>query len=414
MADGDYEKLAAREAELSRLTRLMKEARSKKSPKALVLGFGASGASAKALLEKQGWRVGVLDEARKISKEEENSLLDGATLAIVSPGLALNHLWLEECRKRKIPLKSELQLGVEELRRRGVKLIAITGSKGKSSIVKLVAQALGGVPCGNYGLPVSAVGETPWAVVEVSSFQMETTNLPPDAFEIAAILNLQLDHLDRHGTKEIYHGLKRKLLGFAKVAISCENLDFASGESLFSGSYFDSGPLRKNAAIAVEILRAAGIDDKSIADNFTSFEPLKHRCQRLGVFDQILYIDDSKATSIAALAAGVEMAPPPVRLIAGGLEKGDDPKDAISSLTRRVKKVYTIGHAAEIFARAWRDSVDCEICGTLENAVRIARQEAEEGETILLSPGAASYDQFKSFGERGDAFADLVKKGKER
>ena len=99
-----------------------------------------------------------------------------------------------------------------------------------------------------------------------------------------------------------------------------------------------------------------------------------------------------------------------IRLIAGGLPKGDDPKYAIAPLTRRVKKVYLIGRCAEEFRSAWSDAVDCEVCETMERAVEAAKREAEKGDTVLLSPGTASFDQFKSFGERGDVFASLVKK----
>ena len=125
--------------------------------KALVLGKGLSGRSAKAALEADGREVDVAD---------------GYDLVVASPGLHV---------------MSELEYGVRRLRERGVRLLAVTGSKGKSSVVKVVADALNGaglraVPCGNYGLPVSEVGDCDWAVVEVSSFQLETTNLPPDSF----------------------------------------------------------------------------------------------------------------------------------------------------------------------------------------------------------------------------------------
>ena len=101
-----------------------------------------------------------------------------------------------------------------------------------------------------------------------------------------------------------------------------------------------------------------------------------------------------------------------VRLIAGGLPKGDDPKNALPILTERVKKVYLIGQSAELFSAAWSGDVDCEVCGTLDRAVESVMREAVKGETALLSPGAASFDQFANFGERGDVFAALVKKGK--
>ena len=405
--------------------------------RALVLGYGRSGKAAEALLKAQGVEAVVLadDERDRIEGE-------GFDFAVVSPGIALTHPWVVETRRRDIPLKSELQLGCEELKRRGWKLLAVTGSKGKSSVVKVVADAInlaGGyaVPCGNYGLPVCEVADnrtieqseqsnnSPWAVVEVSSFMMETKELPFDTFEAAAILNLQEDHLDRHGSVGVYHGLKRKLLGMTRHPIEADGSSFdkRSGDRfpiLWAGSYFDNEILSGNATIAVELMRAAGLDDKMIAQAFRGFEPLPHRMNLVAEIGGVRYIDDSKATSLAALIAGVKMASSgnrtieqsnnrTIRLLAGGLPKGDDPKMALATLTERVKKVYLIGQSAEAFFAVWSGAVDCEICGTMEQAVEKARCEAEKGETVLLSPGTASFDQFKSYGERGDVFARLVK-----
>lgn len=379
----------------------------------LVLGYGRSGKAAETLLKRQGYSVTVLDDkAHNLTIPQARNV---PAFAVVSPGIALTHPWIRECRARGIRLVSELQLGVEELRRRGVKMLAVTGSKGKSSVVKLVADALGGVPCGNYGVPVCEVALAAtaprWAVVEVSSFQLETTELPPDAFEAAAILNLQEDHLDRHGSVEEYHALKRRLLDFAREAFECAAPD---ASALMRGSYFDNDILRLNGSIAVALMRVAGLDDDALRRAFADFKPLPHRMNVVLVRDGVTYIDDSKATSIAALAAGVTMAGRNIRLIAGGLGKGDDAKIALSPLRDRVKKVYTIGRSAESLVSAWSGAVPCQVCGTLESAVAEVLRDVEVGDCVLLSPGAASFDQFNSFGERGDIFADLVKKGKDK
>ena len=418
--------------------------------RALVLGYGRSGKAAEALLKAQGVESVVLadDERDRIKGE-------GFDFAVVSPGIALTHPWIVEAKRRGIPLKSELQLGCEELKRQGWKLLAVTGSKGKSSVVKVVADAINlagmrAVACGNYGTPVCEVavedlrretgdGAERWAVVEVSSFMMETTDLPADTFEAAAILNLQEDHLDRHGSVEVYHGLKRKLLTMAKVP-----LDFSKEKSRFDlwkhgkdkgslyylDSYFHNEILVVNGEAAYQLMREVrpelGIE--ALRRAFREFEPLPHRMSLVAEIGGVRYIDDSKATSLAALEAGVKMAGRGplglrrllvrfglpswrrrVRLVAGGLPKGDDPKTVLSTLTERVKKVYLIGQSAEAFCAAWQGAVDCEICGTMERAVEKARREAEKGETVLLSPGTASFDQFKSYGERGDVFARLVK-----
>ena len=347
--------------------------------KALVLGRGKSGEAAAAVLRAQGCDV---------------EFAEGFDCVVASPG---------------IPVKSELQLGCEELKRRGWKLVAITGSKGKSSVVKLVAEAIGGIPCGNYGRPVSDLIREPpgWAIVEVSSFQLETTALDPDTFEAVTILNLQEDHLNRHGCVEVYHAIKRRLLTMTRHVIGSDDVSEKDLE-LLKTSYFDNGVLRENGLKAIGLLRVMGLNDSQIMRAFRDFKPLPHRMNLIAEIEGVRYIDDSKATSIAALIAGVQMAGAAVRLIAGGQAKGDDPLCACSTLTERVKKVYLIGQSAEAFLSAWQGAVRCEVCGTLARAVERARCEAVKGETVLLSPGTASFDQFHSFEERGECFARLI------
>ena len=370
------------------------------SRRALVLGRGASGEAAAAELRRLGYDV---------------EFAEDLALVVASPG---------------VQVKSELQLGCEELRGRGWRLLAVTGSKGKSSVVKVVADALNlagmkAVPCGNCGRPVcDLVGEEPgWAVVEVSSFQLETTQLAADTFEASVVLNVQEEHLDRHGDMSVYYELKHRLAAMSRRHMEGwereppdmleSNQSFAGFRALIAGSYFDNDVLRANGAYAVALMRAAGLRDEQIRRGFESFEPLPHRFQTVAEVGGVRYVDDSKATSIAALVAGVAMCgASPVRLVAGGLPKGDDPKNALPILTERVKKVYLIGQSAEVFSSAWSGAVDCEVCGTLERAVESVKREAVKGETALLSPGAASFDQFTSFGERGEVFASLVKKGK--
>ena len=379
---------------------------------AIVLGNGRSGRAAAELLRREGAHVVVLDG----DAAWPGGMWD---MCVTSPGIPLGHPWQTAARAAGVRVISELQLGASRWKGR---TLAVTGSKGKSSVVKLIADTLNlagvsAVPCGNYGTPLCEVvnrggGEADaWAVVEVSSFQMETTDdFHPDA---AAILNLQEDHLDRHGSVAAYHALKRKLLAGARLAFDESSLrslelDGPASRALLRGSYFDNEILRANGLIAIALLRVAGLDDAQIAAGFRAFAPLPHRMQHVAERDGVRYVDDSKATSLAALAAGVAMCGGPVRLIAGGLAKGDNPKTVIPRLRSTVKKVYLIGRCADQFLSAWREAVPCEACGTLDRAVEAARRDAVAGETVLLSPGAASFDQFDSYGVRGDAFASFV------
>lgn len=375
----------------------------------LVLGGGVSGMAAAAAAHEDGYDVA--------TAADDTRLPDGDFLfAVVSPGIDARHCWFRELAGRGIPAKSELQFGCERLAADGWELYAVTGSKGKSSVVKLVAGAIGAVACGNYGVAVSSLrGRCGKAVVEVSSFMMEHTLLPRDTFKACLVLNLQSDHLDRHGDIRVYHALKRKLLDFTRCPIDASGGRKPSddAERFFKGSYFDNAVLRQNAVSAIELMRVAGADDAAVAAAFSSFEPLPHRMQNICERGGVRYIDDSKATNLEALSAALRMCQPgSVRLIAGGTAKGDDPAGIIFDLTKQVKKVYLIGCCAEVFFQAWSGAVDCEICGTLENAVGAAKRDVIPGETVLLSPGAASFDQFKNFGERGDRFAQLVKQGR--
>jgi UDP-N-acetylmuramoylalanine--D-glutamate ligase len=445
---------------------------------ALVLGAGVSGEAAARLLLARGGRVTVLDEN---GREEVAARLrtagaecvfggtgvrvpppvaDGTTapdVCVVSPGFALGHPWVAECRRRGIPLISELELGG---RYWSGKLLAVTGSKGKSSLVKLCADALNGAgvgasPAGNYGIPLCRLAlerpELAWAVVEVSSFQMEHTwTFSP---EIAVLLNFQADHLDRHADMAEYKALKLKLFsamrpgslallpaGFdagdaVPAGVVCERFGaapFAAGTANpdwmytdhavtrpevachlgidLRGSWFDNEVLGAAAAAGAAALTRAGLDARQIQAGFAGFQPLPHRVQEVAVSGRgVRFVDDSKATSLAATAAALRMVRKPVRLIAGGLLKEKDLDGIKELLTQTTKKVYLIGQCAEQMFQAWSASVPCEACGTLERAVASAARESQSGETVLLSPGTASFDQFTSYRERGERFAELVR-----
>ena len=283
---------------------------------ALVFGAGKSGAAAAGLLRRVGAEGRVLDGG--------DAYPDGTwDLAVTSPGVPLTHPWQVAARAAGVPVISELELGARHF---AGKMLAVTGSKGKSSVVKLVADGLNAagvtaVACGNYGTPLCEVAlmepQPAWAVVEVSSFQMETTH--PEHFRpvAAAILNLQEDHLDRHGSVEAYHALKRKMLEGAARAVAAAR----AWDDCLAGSYFDNDVLRPNGEVAAALMDAAGLPRDAIARAFATFVPLAHRMQKVADIKGVSYIDDSKATSLAALAAGVRMAQgarsePSVRLIA--------------------------------------------------------------------------------------------------
>jgi UDP-N-acetylmuramoylalanine--D-glutamate ligase len=399
---------------------------------ALILGYGVSGKAAERLLNSKGIETTVLNN------EDEFPQGKNFDFAITSPGIPLNHKWHLECNLKGIPIASELSLAAKFWRGH---IMAITGSKGKSSIVKLIADTLNNsglvaTACGNYGLPFCDVAfeshtTNDWAIVEVSSFQMETTEKEDFHPDFAAAVNLQEDHIDRHGSVDVYHECKLKLLESANIAFvsrGCKAVvkgGYLSAsqmrgnvketeeisESFINGTYFGNSILKMNAECAISLMKCVGLSDEEIISGLRNFKPLPHRMCVIGEWNGVKYIDDSKATSLAAMVAAIKMAEngKPIHLIAGGLAKGDDPNFITKDLSKSVKKVYLIGSCANQFFEAWKNDVPCKICETLDRAVDEVMRNVCTQETVLLSPGTASFDQFKSYGARGDMFASLVR-----
>lgn len=429
---------------------------------ALVLGLGRSGLAAARLLRRRGIAVTVVDAkepAPDVAAELEAlgaerlapcgpGLDRTAGLAVVSPGIAASGSWVTGLRARGVPVISEVELGW--LCRGSAKVLAVTGSNGKSTLVKLCAEALarGGlkaVPCGNYGLPVCEAvtqGDWDWLVIEISTFQLETV----DAFrpDIGILLNLYPNHLDRHGSMEAYAALKGRLFSDMRAGdtalVGDEALArlprpafgggalrlFGLGETCayrykdgcvaradgtsvsFIGTPFENAVLGAAAAAAAGALEAAGVAAGALEEAAAGFVMLPHRMQPVRTLGGVRFVNDSKATNLAALGAALTMSRFPVRLIAGGLLKEADLGFIKDLLAKKCVKVYGIGKTASLLEKEWGDCVPFENCQDLGRAVRTAWQEAKEGDTVLLSPGCASFDQFRNFEERGARFICIV------
>ena len=408
-----------------------------------ILGAGRSGGAARALLESKGFRTIVLDG-------DDSFPVCRVSLAVASPGIPDGHPWFAECARRRVRVIAELELGYLFWHGR---ILAVTGSKGKSSVVKLCAGAISATgraaaPCGNYGTPLSELAMAPephgWAVVEASSFQLQrTTHFRP---EIAVLLNLQADHLDRHGTMKEYASAKFRLFarfdgaddaaiieaGALRDALEMgvrEATRLTAGKAVQAASpggivvlgradetealeaqagYFANPVLAPAARAAAVALAAAGVGRDAVLAAFAGFEPLQHRMQKIAERGGVVYIDNSKATSLAALAASLEMAGRPARLIAGGRLKEKNLEAVKSIVAKFAKKVYLIGEASERLFLAWGDAVPCEKCGGMQGAVAAAARDARAGEAVLLAPGCASFDQYGGCDERGRDFAVCV------
>jgi UDP-N-acetylmuramoylalanine--D-glutamate ligase len=416
---------------------------------ALILGYGRSGQAAERLLCAEGVKTTVL--AQETSGDSDLfRLLDECAfdICITSPGFSLLHPWICAVRSAGIPLLSELELGWS--RHKG-KTIAVTGSNGKSTAVKwifdaLVAAGKTAVIGGNYGIPAcEAVIERPdaeWLVLEVSSFQLETVH--SFRAEVAVVLNVLPNHLDRHKTMEVYRSTKARIFSASREDDVCivpnelleafrsdvgaghrwvsfgstSDADFffekgqvcQDSETIvdLSGTLFDSTILGSCTGAAVSAAcMAAGVPAEAIERAARSFEPLPHRLQRVGELGGVAYVNDSKATNLAAMAAGVLACGKNIHLIAGGLPKESDYTFVKEILAERVRSIYLVGKASHAMYQAWGGVCACVECGSLEVAFSAARNGAMPGDTVLLSPGCASFDQFRSFAERGECFMAL-------
>ncbi len=432
--------------------------------KALVLGCGRSGAGAARMLSREGAQVVVLDAKRTPELDERAAELGAAGIAVelgatsvprgdfdvcvVSPGVPDTSAWVSEARARGIRCLSELELGWSRLT---CPVIAVTGSNGKSTAVKWLAESLEAAGhtafiAGNYGTSVcetamSASGFT-HAVLEVSSFQLEIV----DQFgpQVGLLLNILPNHLDRHGDMETYMEIKARLfarMGQEQTAVVPEDLarrmcelsgarthwvTFGAGRTAeyrydagrivhsgdriadLSGTLFANDILGVTAAGVVAGLRALNVAERFAVDAARRFKPLPHRMQKVAQIKGVTFVNDSKATNLAALEAAVRMAAGRVRLIAGGLAKETDFKRVKEILAERVACVYLIGKSAEGMFSAWSASVPCNLCGTLDKAVQAAWSDAKPDETILLAPGCASFDQFRNYEERGETFVGHI------
>lgn len=407
-----------------------------------ILGAGRSGIAAAKLtaMKKYGMgRVysevrpdeGGLKELKSIGYEWSDRLDDlmEDPLVIVSPGFALDHPWIRELTARDILLLSELQWGRNDLEG---EVIAVTGSLGKTSMV-LLAEALlkdagyAVTVSGNIGTPVSEIALTKpkgdFHVVEVSSFQLELTDkLKPDR---AVCLNLFPNHLDRHGSMEVYAGIKARLFDGmtdkqtavwpevypVEVRTDARRMDPKEIQlPELAGTRFASGPLRENLRMLMAGLRGIeGVDAMRQEAVIRAFRFPEHRLQDLDIPGAGRVIDDSKSTCLTATSAALMSVPGRVHLVMGGLDKGEDLHQLDHLFRERNPRVYVFGASAKKMGAVWKDSVDvCLTFDTLENALNAVRVRRAGEEPLLFSPGCASFDQYSGYTERGHHFRRLV------
>ena len=407
-----------------------------------VYGLARSGIATVEALLASGARVTAWDakeEARaKAPAGTEIANLDEADLSqfdslVVTPGLPLNrHLIAQRAREAGVEIIGDIELFARarpELPPHQV--VGITGTNGKSTTTALVHHILqtARVPStmgGNIGLPILAQDPLPEGgvyVLELSSYQIDLTqSLDCD---VAVLLNITPDHLDRYENFEAYAASKARLFGMQspdQIAL----VDWASfmrglvdPVCGFNGLVLPDwveprawptlqGPHNAdNAAAAIETAAWLGVEPEDIDRGLATYPGLPHRMERIREKDGVLFVNDSKATNAEAAAPALA-AYPKVRWILGGQAKSDSLGDTAAQLGH-VVKAYTIGEAGQMFARLLQDrGVAVEECETLENATKRAAADSQRGEVVLLSPASASFDQFRDFEARGDRFRELV------
>jgi UDP-N-acetylmuramoylalanine--D-glutamate ligase len=377
--------------------------------KALVYGLQRSGRSAAERLAERGDEVTLVD--RTLGNEDDLSLLDGVDVLVKSPGVPGEAPLVSTARSRRIDVWSEVELGFRLLR--GSKFVGVTGTNGKTTTTELIgaifrAAGVDVAVAGNIGTPLTSVRSADWVVCELSSFQLEDVH--ELACDVAVLVNLEPDHLDRHGSFEAYRDAKLRVFERSRAQVvprglGLPGIEFSPDDVLPAEPLIPGRHNRENAAAATAAARAAGIADESIAEGLRTFPGVPHRLELVAERDGVRYVNDSKATNVAAaLPALATYATDPVHVILGGSSKGEDFAPLAAAIGANVRSIHLIGAEAERLEAAvggYRDE-------TLERALAHAAEVARPGDVVLLSPACASYDQFSNFEERGDAFRRLV------
>ncbi len=450
----------------------MAEALDVKGKRVLVVGLGKSGVASALFLKGLGARVTVSDtKTEEELAQEIPTLLDHGIvvetgrhgertfreedLIVVSPGVPVDVPQLRQVRELGIPVIGEIELASRFLKG---KLIAITGSNGKTTTTALTGEVIswGGWEVqvgGNIGTPaislVPTATEDTYNVLEVSSFQLETIQ----SFRpyVAVVLNVTPDHLDRHHSFERYAAAKARIFenqtpeDYAVLNAedaSCVRMSkqtraqvrwFSREREVETGAFVRAGKICwrdengereimpvadvqlkgvhnvENVLAAVAVGMITACEPARIHRAVAEFKAVEHRLEYVATVNGVEYYNDSKATNVDATIKALESFPGNIHLILGGKHKGSPYTVLRDLLKDRVKRVYTIGAAAPIIEADVQGAVDILKAGTLDLAVRRAAEAAVPGDIVLLAPACASFDQFQSYEHRGRAFKDAVK-----
>jgi len=437
----------------------------------LVVGLGRSGVASAFFLQEHGAKVIVSDSKSEAQLQNDvPSLLDRGIsietghhgertfrdqdLIVVSPGVPADQPQLQRARSLGIPVIGEVELAFRFLQG---KVIAITGSNGKTTTTTLAGEILSKagkktLVGGNIGTPVISLAaqSTPdsFVVLEISSFQLETiVQFRP---WISAILNITPDHLDRHRTFQNYLDAKARMFenqqasDFAvlnaddptcvalKDKVKGSLLWFSRKQPVENGAYLKDDQIifrqngkeqavlsrsdiqlkgahnLENVLSAVCMAMVAGCEPQQVRRAVSEFRAVEHRLELVATINGVTFYNDSKATNVDATVKALESFPGNIHIILGGKDKGSDYSVLNPLLRERVKRVYLIGAASDKIALQTQGATSVVRSGILERAVRQAFDAAQAGDIVLLAPACASFDQFENYEHRGRTFKELV------
>ncbi len=406
--------------------------------KVLVIGLARSGRAAVQALRARGRQVVAYDVSSEVDTTGidadvragrwDDALLDEVDLVVKSPGVPADSVPVAAARARGIEVISEIELGARMLANR---VLGVTGTNGKTTTSVLLGAMFdaGGVPAevaGNIGRPLTSLVDVAapdaWVVCELSSFQLEDVeSLRP---RIAVLLNLEPDHIDRHGSLEAYREAKLRVFenqeptdvaivprGFGPIPGRGRRVEFGGDDPLPAEPRLPGAHNRENSVAATVAARAAGLTDEAIAAALRTFPGVEHRIQELATVAGVRYVNDSKATNVAAALRALASFPGErLHVILGGLGKNESYSQLGEALGPD-DRAYLIGTAApEIAAALAGSGVSFVTAGDLATAVAAAAAAASDGDVVLLSPACASFDQFTSYEQRGEEFGKLVQK----
>lgn len=410
----------------------------------VVVGVGKSGLAAARLLDVLGAKVRVVDRSEEVTEESlgilagKAELITGphkkahfadADIIVMSPGVPVSKMAdaLEGISPRIIVAELEFASWFIE-----APVLAVTGTNGKTTTTTLISEILESAgkkifTGGNIGTPLCEylldMDPAEIIVLEVSSFQLQNCRLFKP--RVGVFLNFAANHLDYHATMEEYRDAK--LIMFNRMtgedtALLHESLRDVIGDRGFTNAHVEwFGPTdrfeaphlpgehnRSNVEAAWQAVKQFGVSEALAAEAIRNFKPLAHRIEPVAKVNGVLYVDDSKATTLDAVIAAVKSCKGPVRLLMGGVWKGGDVETFAQTVKDTVVHVGLFGGSRDIFEGPLGAVLSVSWDETLEAAVKRQAKAANDGDVVLLSPATSSFDQYKNYGERGDDFKRAV------